>query len=272
MNLKSPIKWVGGKYQLKNIIEEQIIPLTFTKYIEPFAGGLSIFFHLINIEKINKDTIVILNDLNSVLINFYLDIKNNCELLIKKIEKICNSDRDYYYQRKKFNKIIDHSITKSALFLYLNKTCFNGLYRLNKKGEFNASWNKKKYIIPENEITNIRNISKVFNTFNITFKNESYENIINSEKNTLIYLDPPYYPIKKMSFLYSKDDFDFDKFFENMNYINNSYIICSNSLCQTVIDNCKELIINKVDSLRKINSNIKDRKCKELLIMNYIIF
>lgn len=321
MNLKSPIKWVGGKYQLRNIIEKQILPLTFIKYIEPFAGGLSIFFHLVNIEKINKNTIVILNDLNEILIRFYLDIKDNCELLIKKVKKICESDKDYYHYRKKFNELVgveDHSpskndcLSKSALFLYLNKSCFNGLYRVNKRGEFNASWNKKKYKIPKCEITNIRNISKIFNEFNITFSFESYENIIASEcenknecekenknecekvninnsknnintndikdnlnntniPNTLIYMDPPYYPIKKLSFLYNKGDFDFDKFFENMNYIYNSYIICSNSSCQTVEDKCEKLVIDKINSLRKINSNGKDRKCKELLIMNYVL-
>ena len=247
-----------------------------------------------------------MNDLNDVLINFYLDIKNNCELLIKKIKKICNSDQDYYHHRTKFNEMDhspskNHSLSKSALFLFLNKSCFNGLYRVNKSGEFNASWNKKKYKIPENEIDNIRNISKIFNEFNITFKNESYENIVandsekkeseeekesdkkenivserkerneNEKMNILMYLDPPYYPIKKMSFLYNSNEFDFKKFFKNMNNINDSYVICSNSFCETVEKKCKKLIINKINSLRKINSNINDRKCKELLIMNYIV-
>jgi len=276
--LKSPIKWLGGKHSLKDEISEKIIPISFNKYIELFCGGLSIFFHLINIEKINKNTKVILNDNNKVLILFYKMIKENSELLIKKIKSICNSKIDYYDHRTKFNTLLlkfnennnlnENDIELSALFLYLNKTCYNGLYRLNKKGLFNSSYNKKKYIIPKNEVENIKNISVIFNTFNINFKNENYENIKIDEKDTLVYLDPPYFKLNKTSFLYN-NKFDFDQYFKNINLIKDSYIVCSNSFCEKVLENSKNFEIYKINSNKKINSNILDRKCKELLICNY---
>lgn len=280
-SLKTCLKWPGSKNQSRVLLESYIRPLTFKSYIEPFCGSLALFLHLVNIGKITKDTIVILNDINLTLINFYKDIKDNSELLIDKVKEICKTDIDYYQYRKRFNEIKNtikntstNTIEISALLLYLNKSCFNGLYRENKKGEFNSASNKKKYIISRDEIKNIKNISIIFNTFNITLKSESYEKVINQPLNsqTLLYLDPPYYPIKKMSFVdYTNSNFNFTDFFKNINSINVPYIICSNSFCKTVIDNCNNFIIDKIDSKRKINCNGDDRKCKELIIMNFMV-
>jgi len=293
------IKWAGGKYQLREIISLQINPLNFTKYIEVFCGGLAILFHLINIGKINKKTIVILNDINKVLILFYICIKDNINLLINEIKLLCNSEKDYYIHREDFNKLIineysihDYTINKeiystiekyknkyiikmSALFLYLNKSCFNGLFRLNKNGLFNTSSNKKKYIISKKEINNIINMSEIFNTFDITFKAEHYKNIIksNDHKDTLMYIDPVYHPVNKSSFVnYTNIKFDFDDFFKCVNSIKHSYIVYSNSFCDQVLNTSKNFIIKKIDANRKINSKGSKRKCKELLMTNFILF
>ena len=144
------VKWAGGKSQLlseiDNAIPENFKFLEFT-YIEPFVGGGAVLFWILqkypNIKK------AVINDINTDLTNSYITIKENVEeliLLLKNWEKEYHSLKDkpeekkeyYYYKRKLFNSRISDKTTQTALFIFLNRTCFNGLYRVNRKNEFKS--------------------------------------------------------------------------------------------------------------------------------------
>jgi DNA adenine methylase len=184
VGLSSPIKWAGGKRQLLHYI----IPYFDTKfdtYIEPFLGGGAVFFELINGNILTKEHKIILSDINPDLINLYKCIKENPQKLISRIKKLCEEELtvdNYNDLRSQFNQLRkerkqNDRFKLSVLFLVINKTCFNGLYRLNSSGEFNVPWNKKSYS-PQSEIKNIEKISEIFNTYNIEILNEDYKDIL----------------------------------------------------------------------------------------------
>ena len=145
------VKWAGGKGQLLDVLKANLpngIGTTITKYAEPFVGGGALLFALLNEYTFDE---VYINDNNKELINAFINIKDNCEKLLDKLQTLQEQYEKldigkqqvfYYTQRDKFNELIlneETSIVKAALFIFLNKTCFNGLYRVNSKGLFN--WN-----------------------------------------------------------------------------------------------------------------------------------
>lgn len=187
------VKWAGGKTQLLNQYKNFFpSPKSYHRYIEPFVGGGAVFFFLQGICKKNA----IIADLNEDLINCYESIKTNAEKLMKELEKHEEShSKDYYYeQRKKYNNGLLNKIEKAALFIYLNKMSFNGLHRVNCKGEFNVplgSNNNKKIF----DKKNFQSIGKILSTTNIIAG--SYETVLNKTKaDDFVYLDPPYYPVE----------------------------------------------------------------------------
>lgn len=151
-NITPFIKWVGGKRQLLNVITQNL-PNNINTYVEPFVGGGAVMFHLLNnYPNINK---IIINDINTELINTYVTIRDSVEQLINilhniQIEYNSKSSEEqsimYYDLRNKYNQDNSQSINKAALFIFLNKTCFNGLYRVNKKNCFNTPFGKYKSI------------------------------------------------------------------------------------------------------------------------------
>ncbi len=293
IDLKPFVKWVGGKGQLLEQLNKYM-PLNgekvLTKYVEPFVGGGALLFHLIS--RYNFEYIYI-GDTNVELINSYNVVKFNVEKLISSLNDIQykylnmdeNDRKEYYYNaRDRFNSLTlkeETKVEKASLFIFLNKTCFNGLYRVNKKGYFNVPMGayKKPTICDEQ---NLRNISNALQNVTIDCGDYSKSKKI-IDKNTFVYLDPPYRPISQTASFtsYNADAFDdreqirLAKFIDEINLVG-AKIMLSNSDPQNINPQddffeelYKEYIINKVEASRAINSNGKKRgKIKELLICN----
>ena len=293
VELKPFVKWVGGKGQLIEQLEKHIPSYgekVLTKYAEPFVGGGALLFDILS--KYNFESLYI-GDTNAELINAYNVVKNNVEELIKKLTDIQlafvpvdENGRKYYYYtvREKFNSLIlnkDTAIEKASLFIFLNKTCFNGLYRVNKKGQFNVPMGayKNPTICDEK---NLRNVSEALQNVNIVCADYSLSKDF-IDKDTFVYLDPPYRPISQTASFtsYNADCFDDNeqirlaKFIDEIN-LSGAKIMLSNSDPQNVNPEdtffeelYKAYTINKVEATRAINSKGDSRgKIKELLICN----
>ncbi len=296
------LKWAGGKRQLLNELEANFPPhILETKeidlYIEPFVGGGALFFYLLSNYSVKKS---IINDINQDLMLTYKVIKLFPEELIKRLEVIqteylkLNTEKrkEYFYNklREPYNKLkINYKkkdkkswVEKSALLIAINKTCFNGLYRQNSKGEFNVPVGRYKNpkILDEE---NLRNVSKLLQNTNILCS--SYDTIgIPDDKKAFIYFDPPYRPLSITSSFtkYSKGDFDDNdqkelaKYFRKLDK-DSHYLLLSNSNPKST--NLKDdffeklykgFSINTVLAKRYINSKSNGRgEISELLIKNY---
>lgn len=288
------IKWVGGKSQLVATLEKYISfneEKSFHKYAEPFVGGGALLFNLL--EKFNFDGVYI-SDVNSELINAYNVIKKDVFALIAALsemqEKYIPLDEEerktyYYTARNDFNTIKlseNTSVQKASLFIFLNKTCFNGLYRVNSKGQFNVPMGAyKKPTICDND--NLIRVSEALKKVTIVCGDYSLSKDFIDNK-TLVYLDPPYRPISETASFtaYSADAFNDDEqirlvhFVDDINAVG-AKVILSNSDPKNVNKDddffehlYSKYTINKVEATRMINSNSKKRgKINELLICNY---
>lgn len=293
ISLKPFVKWVGGKSRLINELEK-MLPIdgekVLSKYCEPMVGGGALFFNILS--KYDFEQLYI-SDINAELINAYQVIKNNVESLIEKLQEIqmlfCpmdENDRKFYYYsiRDKFNNTQlceTTAIEKAAYFIFLNKTCFNGLYRVNRKGKFNVPMGAyKNPMICDAE--NLRNINKVLQNVTIVCGDYSLsKHFIN--KDTFVYLDPPYRPLSETSAFtsYNSDTFDDNeqirlaKFIDEIN-ASGAKIVLSNSDPKNVnpedtfFDELyKAYQIKRVSATRMINSKADSRgKINELLICN----
>lgn len=213
------LKWAGGKGQLLNKFEElypqALIDGKIETYIEPFVGGGAVLFNMLQNYEIKKAYI---NDINKELINCYRCIKADIEEVIKQLKALENEylssvDRNsYFYEvRNRYNEIHLNGhldFEKCADFIFLNRTCFNGLYRVNRDGKFNVPHGRyKNPLICDQD--NLRICSKLLQRVEINFG--SYEQVLDkADKNAFIYFDPPYRPlIEKNSFVsYDKSGFD----------------------------------------------------------------
>ena len=192
IDLASPVvKWVGGKRQLLDRLIP-LIPTTFTTYCEPFIGGGAVLFSL-------QPQNAIINDINSELIGVYNAIKYNIDELIARLEKFENTKECFYEVRSWdrdeafYNQLT--AIDKAARVIFLNKTCYNGLYRVNSAGEFNTPFGRYKRPNIVNEVT-LRAVHDYFNKANITILNSSYKQAVRGlPKDSFVYFDPPYDPI-----------------------------------------------------------------------------
>src|SRR3989338_4448362 len=202
-NIPTFVKWAGGKKQL---IEQfkPFFPSKINRYIEAFVGGGAVAFHIL---KTHKPKDVIISDTNEELINTYQVIKNDVENLIKELHKLkqLHNKETFYKIRAEDPKLLSN-LTRASRFIYLNKTCFNGLYRVNSKGGFNVPIGsyKNPLICPEEDL---REISK-FLQKDDTKVRQFYEAVKEAKKGDFVYFDPPYYPLNKSSFTtYTKDNF-----------------------------------------------------------------
>ena len=293
--IKPFVKWAGGKnslipqitkyypYELKNGSIE--------RYIEPFVGGGAVLIDILQKYEVKEAYAF---DINIDLINCYNVIKNNIEELISKLDKkekeflvLNDEERQIYFYdiRAEYNsyKLKDELDVKRATeFIFLNRTCFNGLYRVNKDGKFNVPCGKYKNPTVC-DASNLRNLSKLIQ--NVVFE---YGDYTKSEKyvndNTFVYFDPPYRPLSVTSGFtsYTKEDFNDDNQKELAQYYNklslkNAKLMLSNSNPKNVNENdnffediYKGFYINEVSAKRMINSNAKGRgEISELLITNY---
>lgn len=271
--LLSPfLKWAGGKRQLLPEIRKYI-PKKYNTYYEPFVGAGAVLFDL----QPNK---VVINDINSELINTYKVIQNNIDDLIVELRKHKN-DPDHFYKIRDLDRSEDFekltSVEKSARLIYLNKTCFNGLFRVNSQGQFNVPFGKYKNPQIVNEAV-LRAVHNYLNTANVTILNEDFEKALSkAKKGDFIYIDPPYDPLSNTSSFtgYNLDGFNRDDqerlrdVFEELDK-RGCKVLLSNSATDFIKDLYKDYHIEIVSASRNINSIASKRgKIDEVLVMNY---
>jgi len=262
--MKSPLKYIGGKAKLINN-KSIVFPQDFNDYYEPFCGGLSPFLNLISNNKVS-----FLSDNSENLINFYSVVKYRINELITELETnpyFINTKTNYILCRKIYNeiKILEQPIQKAALFLFLNKTGFNGMYRENKKGEYNIPFGKMKSPNWCDKIT-LFYLHKKLNSDNVYLTCQDYSKI-NPKKNDLVYLDPPYYNTFSG---YSKNTFGkqkhLDLFLKCIEWKSlGIHVILSNSDDPFILELYKDFEIIKIPINYSINPKCKNSKF-ELLI------
>lgn len=294
-NITKPfLKWAGGKTQLISEIEK-VIPEKFYNenftYIEPFVGsGAVLFWMLNNFPNLEK---AVINDINEDLINTYKTIASNSKELISILEILQNEyhaldgkddeKKTYYYEKRTlFNNRQSSKTEHSALFIFLNRTCFNGLYRVNRNNEFNVpigSYKKPTICDKDNIIAVSQTLKKVEILSGDFEKTLSYASV-----NTLFYCDPPYKPLSETSSFnsYAKDEFDdaeqirLRDFCTKLDTLNHSWILSNSDVKgKNPNDNFfddiyAEFKIERVKAKRNINANPNKRgELNELLITNY---
>ena len=264
------VKWAGGKRQLISQMDK-FFPENYNKYIEPFIGGGAVFFHLLPDNSIISDN-------NPDLINCYKVIKEDVEDLIKSLKKY-KYEKDYFYEiraldrdSKKFTELSD--VEKASRSIYLNKSGYNGLYRVNSKGFFNVPFGRHKNPKICDEI-NLRNVSQVLKNAEIFMG--SFENCLDyAEKDDFIYLDPPYFPLSDTALFtsYTKNSFDKSsqiKLFEVFKELNRRgcNLMLSNSYSEFILDLYKDFKIVTLKAKRNINSNSQKRGLiNEVMVLN----
>lgn len=270
------VKWAGGKTQLLDQFKK-FFPKKFNGYLEPFVGSGAVFFY---IKRKYNPKRVIISDNNEDLINTYIVVRDNLEDLIKllKIHKR-NHCKEYYYKIRETDVNELSNVEKAARFLYLNKTCYNGLYRVNSKGKFNVPFGRYK----NPNIVNEKNLRKAHKLLQgVTIKLQSFEKVLeDAESGDFIYFDPPYYPLSKTANFtsYTRDAFLDDeqrKLAEVYKKLDERgcLLMLSNSDTEFIknLYSYDGLKIYKVKARRAINSKADKRGAiNELVILNYEI-
>lgn len=270
--VQPPLKWVGGKRQLIQEIEKYF-PKKISTYYEPFVGGGAVLFHF-------QPKKAVINDVNEELINFYNVIKDDVESLIEDLKKYENNEELYYKVRSwdrspKFKNLTN--IQRASRIHFLNKTCYNGLYRVNNVGEFNTPFGKYKNPNITNEAI-LRAVSFYFKKSNIKILKGDYEDALKGiRKGSFVYFDPPYDPVSNSSNFtgYSEGGFNKDeqirlkKVCDKLNLRGINFLL-SNSSTEFIKELYKEYDIIPVNAKRNINSIASDRgEVEEVLVKNY---
>lgn len=292
LSAKPFIKWAGGKTQLITDIQKNLpknLNRKFT-YIEPFVGsGAVLFWMLNNFENIEK---AVINDINKDLTDTYKTIATNYKELVevlklweKEFHHLEGSEelKRYYFNQKRtiFNQRISGKVEQSALFIFLNKTCFNGLYRVNRKNEYNVPMGSyKKPLICDEE--NLRLVNKALQKVEI-LNGDFSQTISHAQENTFFYLDPPYKPLSKTSNFntYAQEIFDDNEqirlrnFCKELDDLRYSWILSNSDMRNLDSNNnffddlYSDFNIKRVSARRSINSKSDKRgKLTELLITN----
>ena len=268
------LKWAGGKRQLLNQIKERM-PKEYNDYYEPFIGGGAVLFEL-------QPEEATINDINTSLINVYRQVKDNTEEFIELVKKLDSEmwedGKEYYLDiREKYNdKLLkkEYDLELAALFTFMNKHCFNGLYRVNKKGLFNVPYNKSRRTSIEEDA--VRETAKYLKTVNI-LEGDFEEACKGAKKGDFIFFDSPYAPLNPTSFeAYTKEGFDV----ESHKRLAQLYDELTERGCYCMLTNhntefINELYSNKgyridvVSVKRMINSDASNRKGEEVIICNY---
>lgn len=262
------IKWAGGKTQLVSQFH-YLMPDKFNNYLEPFLGSGAFFFYITQRYRCTA----ILSDNNAELINAFEMVKEKPNDLIPLLaEHKQNHSKNYYYAIRKEKPT--GKLERAARFIYLNKTCFNGLYRVNSKGEFNVPMGSYKNPTIYSEKTILR-ASKLLQ--NATLKVSSFEGVLDdAKKGDFVYFDPPYHPIKKTSFTsYTKEDFsekeqhELVKVFKKLDE-RGCFVMLSNSDTTFIKELYAGFKQRRVKARRAINCNGSGRgKINELVVTNY---
>ena len=270
------VKWAGGKRQLLDKIWERT-PNNYETYFEPFVGGGAVLFHL-------KPKKAVINDTNEQLINVYVQLQRDPRAVIKKIRHLdrVTCDQEYYNSmRAEYNeKIAEHELDAdcAAYMIWINKHCFNGLYRVNGKGLFNVPWNKKKTGSSMDEV-NLVSIGHYLQNSDVTILCKDFEEACKgiTEKD-FIYFDSPYIPVSETASFtdYTKDGFTYEdhvRLSKLYKYLNDKGVraMLSNHDVDLVYELYDGFKIERLDVKRMINSDAKKRTGKEVIITNYEI-
>ncbi len=288
------VKWVGGKRQLipsiKEYLPKELDKLEDLTYVEPFVGAGAVFYFMLQNYKNIKQ--VVLNDINTNLIKTYRVIRDNADELVKELSYLekaffsCSNEeakKDFYLERRKdYNNLSDGDLDIAKLFLFLNRTCFNGLYRVNSKGLFNVPFGRYKN-------PNICNAELIYRDSEllqdiIILNGDFQETKSYITNNTFVYFDPPYRPLNETSSFtsYTKGGFDDNEQIRLKNFYDyldqeNCLLMLSNADCQSVNpkdrffdDLYENYSINRVQAKRSVNVKADKRGLlSELLITNY---
>ncbi len=264
------VKWVGGKRQLMFELLKNL-PKSYNRYFEPFIGGGALFFEL-------SPENGYISDMNEELINLYLVVRDDARALIEDLSKH-EVSKEYYLEirnldrTRKYNKLTD--VERASRFIYLNRTCFNGMYRVNSQGQFNVPFGhyKKPRIVDENNLLNCSELLK-----RTEIKHTDFCEILNHvKKRDFVYFDPPYVPLNETSSFtsYTKDGFDIDMQFKLRDVCDELdsmgvMFMLSNSDTKLVNELYANYEIKKVFASRAINANADGRgKITEVLVRNY---
>jgi len=267
------LKWVGGKRQLIDTFSP-LLPKRITSYCEPFVGGGALLFYL-------QPSVAIINDINIELIGVYKVIRDNVDELIEELKKYKNeadffySIRDWDRDREKYETL--SNIEKAARILYLNKTCYNGLYRVNNAGEFNSPFGHYRNPNIINEPV-LRAVSAYFNGTKVIFSSRDYALVLSEvKKGTFVYLDPPYDPVSDTSSFtgYTKSGFSKEeqiRLRECCDELDNRGVkfMLSNSATPFIMEQYSDYNITVVHAKRAINSvGSKRGDVDEIVVRNY---
>lgn len=276
--MKPIVKWVGEKTQLLPQIRERL-PINFNKYdhqkyYEPFLGGGAVLLDL-------NPTTAAVNDINPELINMYIQIRDNVEEVIQFLEVLDSNHESwadpkeyYYWIRKSFNEERGiNSVDQAARLIYLNKHCFNGLYRVNSKGEFNVPFNGKK-TGRSFDLDHLRELSTRLKSVDIKC-GDYVDAVKDAGPGDFIFFDSPYAPLNPTSFVdYTKEGFDYEDhvtlaaLFKILTS-RGCYCMLTNHDTPLIRELYKDYKIEVVDVRRSINRNGSDRTGKEVIITNY---
>lgn len=268
------VKWAGGKRQLIPQIRERM-PKKYANYYEPFVGGGAVIFDLLPAN-------ALINDINKALINTYRQICDTPENFIEAVDKLDKEmpedGKEYYYSlRERYNDKLmksEYDLELASLFVFINKHCFNGLYRVNGKGLFNVPYNNSRRTSIDEEI--IMKTSKYLK--GVTIIDGDFEEACkNAKKGDFVFLDSPYAPLNPTSFeSYTKEGFDV----ESHKRLSKLYDDLTDRGCYCMLTNHNTQLINDlygnkgykievVSVKRMINSDASNRVGKEVIICNY---
>ena len=265
------VKWAGGKRQLLEHLSVRM-PKEYTDYYEPFVGGGALLFH-------QKPSWAFINDINRELIHTYTEIRDHVgplSVLLSSMDQVTCTKEFYYEMRERYNdklKTKDYDTEMAALFIYLNKHCFNGLYRVNRKGQFNVPWNQKEQVRSV-DVENIKNISYYLKSVTITCQ-DFEASLETAKKGDFIYFDSPYAPLNPASFdSYTKEGFTEEehrrlaKVFRELSE-RGCYCMLTNHNTELIQELYQDYLQEEVDVRRAINSDPRKRVGKEVIIRNY---
>ncbi len=269
------VKWAGGKRQIIDKLKEHV-PEEFGTYFEPFVGGGALLFEL-------EPEKAVINDSNRELMNVYECIQDETKLekMLRELDKYeANHSEEFYFEirnkdrdKAKFWKIVDYK--RAARTIYLNKACFNGLYRVNSRNEFNVPFNKKDKINTYDG-PNMRTIHAYFNYRDVTLLSCDFEEAVkDAKKGDFIYFDPPYDSDTSTFNSYTEDGFDRNeqvrlaRVFKELSD-KGCYVMLSNHNTSLIKELYKDFNIHLIEAKRNINANGKKRgKVEEVIITNY---
>ena len=269
--IKPIVKWAGGKTQLLDRLKDRM-PKKYGSYYEPFIGGAAL---LLDVQPKKAH----INDINSELINTYSQIRDDApsvKTLLKYLDDNHDGEEYYYKKRDEFNMKIknkEYDSYMAALFIYLNKHCFNGLYRVNSKGQFNVPYNNKDKGKSFDE-QNIDSLSEYLK--NVKMMNGDFEKCAKkAKKGDFVFFDSPYAPLNPTSFeSYTKEGFskeDHERLANLFKELDKKGVYCmlTNHNTKLIKELYKDYNIEVVSVKRMINSKASNRKGEEVIITNY---